>query len=73
MAEMMPTVNIRNYVPPLTRPEHQIEPLMKNLMEREQEFHKMNQEAAASMQQMATATMQRMKQPGAGTYLPKGM
>lgn len=73
MSEMMPTVNIQDYVPPLTRPEHQIEPLMKNLMEREQEFHRMNQEAVTAMQQMATVTMQRMKQPGAGAYLPGGM
>lgn len=72
MSQMTPTVNIQDYVPPLTRPEYQVEPLMKSLMDREQEFHKSNQETATAMQQAATMAMQKMKQPGAMTFLANG-
>ena len=71
-SDMMPKVNIMDYVPPLTKPQHQVEPLMNNLIETEKAFHESTQNMMQQMQQMAAGTMMKMKQPGAMAFLPNG-
>jgi len=68
--EMLPTLNLDTYIPPLMRSDENLEPAMRSLVTSERQSVAENNDRMQQMRQQQIAGLERMKQPGAMTFLP---
>lgn len=60
--DMMPQINMDEYVPPTTQPTHLLEPLTNNLQEHVKEHNKTTQEMMDNLREQGTQHLNNMKQ-----------